>query len=258
MNPVTFKPRHHCLLAYEPMNRLKPVADDLWIVDGPEIRMRYFGLRLPFTTRMTVVRLPNGRLWLHSPTEPTSELRREIEELGPVGFLVSPNRLHTTWLAAWHHDCPDAATAGVAAEPAWDGARLQVNIDLGATRPFPWDGTIAQLVVPGSMFSEAVFFHEPSRTLILTDLIENFELDRIVCAWLRLLLRITGPLDPNGTAPPDMRASFRRHRSALRGALARMRLWAPERIILAHGRWYQTDGLRELKKAFAWVGEADR
>ncbi|MDQ2763899.1 MAG: DUF4336 domain-containing protein [Pseudomonadota bacterium] len=35
------------------------------------------------------------------------------------------------------------------------------------------------MLVPGGMFSEAVFFHEPSRTLILTDLIENFELDRI-------------------------------------------------------------------------------
>ncbi len=243
-----------CFRAYEPINRLKPVASDLWIVDGPEVSMRYFGLRLPFTTRMTVVRLPDGRLWVHSPTEPTETLRREIAALGPVGFLVAPNRLHTSWLAAWRRDWPDASTAGVAAEPAWDGSRLDVAVDLGAPPPFPWGEAIAQLLVPGGMFSEAVFFHLASRTLILTDLIENFELDRVTCRWLRLLLRITGPLDPRGTAPPDMRLSFRRHRPALRAALAQMRRWQPERIIIAHGRWYPANGMGELERAFRWVG----
>ena len=49
--------------AYAPLNVLKPVAPDVWIVDGPVIR--FYGL--PFTTRMTVIRLPDGGLWLHSP-----------------------------------------------------------------------------------------------------------------------------------------------------------------------------------------------
>ena len=45
---------------YEPVNTLKPVADDVWIVDGPEIQMSYPYLpffKLPFPTRMTIVRL---------------------------------------------------------------------------------------------------------------------------------------------------------------------------------------------------------
>jgi hypothetical protein len=29
--------------------------------------------------------------------------------------------------------------------------------------------------------------------------------------------------------------------------------WAPERIILAHGRWYPRDGVAELERAFRWV-----
>jgi hypothetical protein len=242
-----------CLRPYEPVNRLKPVAENLWIVDGPEVRMRYLGLRLPFTTRMTIIRLSDDRLWIHSPTEPTPELRREVAALGRVAFLVSPNRLHTTWLAAWRALWPDAAAVGVAGERPWDGSRLEGAIDLAGPGPFPWSGTIAQLLVRGGLFSEAVFFHRPSRTLIVTDLIENFELDRIACLWLRLLIRITGPLDPHGTAPPDMRLSFRRHRPALRAALARMQAWAPERIILAHGRWYPANGADELARAFRWV-----
>ena len=53
---------------YDPLGVLKPVAENIWIVDGPEIRFRYALLRIPFPTRMTVVRLPDGGLWLHSPT----------------------------------------------------------------------------------------------------------------------------------------------------------------------------------------------
>ena len=39
---------------YAPLNALKPIARDVWIVDGPEIRFGYLGLKLPFPTRMTV------------------------------------------------------------------------------------------------------------------------------------------------------------------------------------------------------------
>lgn len=125
-----------CLRPYEPINQLKPVADNLWIVDGREIRMRYAALRIPFTTRMTVVRLPDRRLWIHSPTEPAAELCQAIEALGPVSFLISPNRLHTTWLSAWRRRWPDAVAAGVASQPTWDGTRLNVAIDLGNAARF--------------------------------------------------------------------------------------------------------------------------
>jgi hypothetical protein len=33
--------------------------------------------------------------------------------------------------------------------------------------------------------------------------------------------------------------------------------WNPERIILVHGRWYQRDGVQELRRAFRWVLQAD-
>jgi hypothetical protein len=29
--------------------------------------------------------------------------------------------------------------------------------------------------------------------------------------------------------------------------------WAPERIVLAHGRCYEADGTAELKRAFRWI-----
>ena len=49
---------------YAPLDILKPVTADIWIIHGPIIR--FYGL--PFTTRATVVRLDDGTVWLHSPT----------------------------------------------------------------------------------------------------------------------------------------------------------------------------------------------
>ena len=54
---------------YEPINVYKPVAPNIGIVDGPFEYLTVGGVKLPlpFTTRMTVVRLSNGDLLLHSP-----------------------------------------------------------------------------------------------------------------------------------------------------------------------------------------------
>src|SRR3546814_3079349 len=49
----------------------------------------------------------------------------------------------------------------------------------GPALPIP-EG-LAGVLVPGTMVSEAVFFHPASRTVILTDLIENFEIGRASC-----------------------------------------------------------------------------
>ena len=56
---------------------------------------------MPFPTRMTVVRLASGGLWLHSPTQISDGLRAELDALGPVRHLVSPNRIHYSHMLSW-------------------------------------------------------------------------------------------------------------------------------------------------------------
>ena len=93
---------------YVPLGVPKPVARDVWIVDGPEIRFGSFGLTFPFPTRMTIVHLPDGRLWVHSPTEPSDAVVRHVRDLGPVAFLVAPNTLHYWWIPDWKDRFPEA------------------------------------------------------------------------------------------------------------------------------------------------------
>jgi hypothetical protein len=93
-------------VVYRPLDILKPVATDIYIVDsGPLYAM---GLAIP--VRMTVVRLTTGEVWLHSPTRYDERLRSEIERLGPVRHLVASNVAHWSFLKEWQAHCAGAMT----------------------------------------------------------------------------------------------------------------------------------------------------
>jgi hypothetical protein len=241
---------------YEPLGVLKPVAERIWIVDGAAVSMRLYGLAVPFPTRMTVVQLGDGSLWCHSPVQLDAGLRRQIDALGAVRHLVSPNKLHYAHIAEWARAYPQArcwASPGVRERAAAHRVAVSFDADLGDSAPPDWAAEIEQLVFRGSRFlHEVVFFHKASATLVLTDLIENFEPRRLP-RGLRWLLRLSGAADPDGKLPFDLRLSFWGHRRAAARSLQRMLAWRPERVLLAHGRCYAHDGVAELQRAFRWL-----
>lgn len=238
---------------YEPLNTLKAVATDVWLVDGGIIY--FYGL--PFPTRMVVVRLADGSLWVHSPIAPDADLLAEVRALGPVRHLIAPNWIHYAYIPAWQAEFPDAiawAAPNVRERAAQQGFPVRFDRDLGDTAPPEWAEELDQVRVDGSrVHVEVVFFHRASRTAILTDLIENFE-PKYVSFWHRPLIFLAGTQDPDGKAPIDMRWSFSGGKPALRAAVARIFAWDAERVILAHGRWYPHNGAAELRRAFRWVG----
>lgn len=242
---------------YEPLNTLKPVGEDIWVVDGPLVRMAYPGGSMPFPTRMVVVRLGSGELFLWSPTEPAEGLRSEIDALGPVRHLVSPNRIHYAHIAAWKRAYPEAeawASPGVRERAASQRMDVSFDADLGDRAESAWCEDLDQLIFRGGRFmEEVVFFHRKTRTLILADLIENFEPDK-VGGFYRWLIRLAGAADPDGKAPIDLRLTFLGRKKRARASLERMLSWEPEKVILAHGRPYDRNGTAELRRAFRWLG----
>jgi hypothetical protein len=100
---------------------------------------------------------------------------------------------------------------------------------------------------------EIIFFHRKTRTAILADLIENFELGKLggTYGWL---VRLAGAADPDGKTPMDLRMTFWGRKRVARGCLARMLAWEPEKVIIAHGRPYEDEGAKELRRAFRWLG----
>src|SRR3546814_2721760 len=75
--------------------------------------MDYGPASIPFPTRMTVVRLAGGRLWVHSPIAPDTVLFEAIDALGDVAWLVAPNSLHYWYVTDWQRRYPVARTLAV-------------------------------------------------------------------------------------------------------------------------------------------------
>lgn len=241
---------------YEPLNTLKLIGEDLWVVDGPIVRMSYFGGSVPFPTRMVIVRLESGDLFVWSPTEPCDELLTQIDALGPVRHLVSPNKIHYEHIAAWKQAYPGAkawASPGVRDRAASQNIEVEFDADLGDEAEPAWREDLDQLIFRGSHFmEEIVFFHRASRTVILADLIENFEPEK-VGRFYGSLARLAGAVETDGKAPIDLRLTFLGRKEEARSCLDKLLSWQPEKVIMAHGRIYKRDGARELRRAFRWL-----
>jgi hypothetical protein len=241
-------------MTYPPLNTLKPVAENVWIVDGPTIHFGPRWLRFPFPTRMTVIRLQSGELFIHSPTEVTPSLRQEIRAIGVPRWIVGPNRLHYWWIPQWHDAFPDADVYLAPRVRQQAGKHIDfATRELAVNTRLPWDEAIATAALAGAYMTEFEFFHRATRTLVLTDCIENFEPAKLEAAWMRWLTRLGGVLDPDGQTPRDLRGTFWKNRAQIRRTVDELISWNPARIILAHGRWYAADGTSELKRAFRWT-----
>ena len=107
--------------------------------------------------------------------------------------------------------------------------------------------------VPGALgFTEVAVFHRPSRTLVLADLVQNFEPRRLP-ALLRPLARLAGNSAPNGRAPTHVRAIVRAGGRAAQQAAARLVALRPDHVVFAHGLPFEGDAAGALARSLAWL-----
>lgn len=229
------------------------VSDGLWILDGGTIPFYAppIPVRFTYAVRSIVVRLPDGSLFIDSPVALNDNIRAELARIGQVKYVVSPNKLHHLFMGEWAESYPGAR---LYASPGLPKKRPELAFEavLGDETPAEWADCIDQLVVRGSIFmEEVIFFHRPSRTLVLGDLIENHD-PRILGPVQRFWARCNAMLAPNGSTPRNFRLSFLR-RDETRQCLQRVLAWRPERVLILHGQCVMTDALAFLQRAFGWV-----
>lgn len=230
---------------YQPTNIYKPLGPDLGIVDGPFEYLTMLGIRLPlpFTTRMTVIRLRNGDLMLHSPIRFDEGLAADLAQRGIVRHLISPNQFHYAHIGEWSSAFPEAiawASPGVRKRARRRRIDVDFTRDLGPAPPPDWRTEVDQALVPGGIFKELVFFHRASRTLILTDTIMNLELQKMDQPW-RAATRLSGMVHPHGQIFFGMRLPLWLQRAKRKAAFAKIRSWQPQRILLSHGSCFEHD-----------------
>ncbi|UPK31419.1 SDR family oxidoreductase [Bradyrhizobium sp. 195] len=234
---------------------LSRVTDDVWIVDDQPISAA--GLELPI--RMVVLRLSNGDLVLHSPVRYSPALHHELERLGAIKYLLAPNIGHWMFLADWQRALPRARTfaaRSLSQRRQVRAAGIRIDRELGDVTPEEWSADFQTVAVNAPMFCEIELFDKRSRTLVLTDLVQNLDPDHLSPAneAAASLLGISGP---DGKAPVYLRLLLRLGGRAVRAAAERLLSLAPERVIFAHGDWFQTDGTARLRQSLRWLVSAE-
>jgi hypothetical protein len=198
---------------------------------------------------MTVIRLPEGGLWLHSPVKPSAEARSAVDALGPVRFLVAPNTMHHLSLGDWAAAYP---TAKVLAPAGLRKKRpdLRIDVELSDVMDVGQSPALEVLLAHGiPALEEFVCFHRPSRTLLLTDLAFNIHESP---SWpTRTYLKLNGVYGKLGAT--WFLKSMVKDKAALRAWRERMLGWDFERVVPCHGQVLEKGGKEAMRAAFAWL-----
>lgn len=221
------------------------VPDQVWVKEHP---VRLAGGR--FLTRMTVLRLDDG-LCLHSPVEIDAATRSAIEGLGPVRAIIAPSTFHHFFVASAQEAFPHARTYGI---KGLEAKRKDLHFD-GLLQDEPaalWAGQMDQAVIGNRVMREVEFLHRASRTLVATDLVENFRdetpgTNAILRTWMRLFGMWGRP-----RPAPELRM-FTRDKKSTRVALDRLLAWEFDRAIIAHGELLDRDPKQGIREAWEWV-----
>jgi len=225
---------------------LEPVAPDVWTARRP---LRMLGVQLG--TRMTVVRLGDGALFVHSPVRLDAPLRAAVDALGTVRFVVAPSRYHHMFAGDWVAAYPGATLHGAPGLPDKRPDLPFAGVLGGDAGGLPWADAFEHRLVEGvPLFNEVVFLHRASSTLITSDLALNIGPDS---PWLtRTIFRAMWHYDRLGWSRPE-RWLYVRDRAAMRRSFTAILDWAPERMVLAHGRPVDHSAAARLRAAYAWL-----
>lgn len=219
---------------------LQNIAPNLWhaqhnfVVNG-----------LSVSSRMTVVRLQDGRLWLHSPVPITTELKAQLIALGEVAYVVAPSKMHHLFVVDCMAAFPQAALFGA---PGLQTKRpdLQGMRELQTVAEPAWQADLEQLFFAGMpLVNETVWFHKPSRTLIITDLLQCYQGE--LSFGLKLYARLTGTL--GHMAVPKTVRWLVKDRAAALVSSQKILDWPFERVVVAHNTILTVDAHATVEKA---------
>jgi hypothetical protein len=214
-----------------------------------EMPIRFGGI--PLWHRMTVIRLTSGDLVVHSPTKLTIASREQFQRLGPIAAIIAPSWWHDLYLQEYLNAYPDARLYGAPTLARWNRSLPFAEV-LDNLAPSLWKDEIDQvhIVGIGLFLDEIVFYHRPSRSLIVADLLFNLsEKD----AWITRTMGslVIGPF-PGCRFPRLYRPAVTDPRR-MRNAVEKILEWDFHQIIVGHGAVVESDGKKVFRTAFRWL-----
>lgn len=227
---------------------LKEFGPEIWTAEGPDVAA---ALGFHYPTRMAVIRLTNGDLFIWSATALTDALRAEVDSLGRVRHLVAPNSLHHVFIADWKRAYPDAS---LYAPPGLREKRQDLDFagDLTNVPMTSWAGEIDQVLMLGNVITtEVVFFHARSGTVLFTDLLQQLPANWF-SGWRALVAKWDLMVAPEPAVPRKFRLAFTNRRAA-RASLEAVLSWPATKVLMAHGTPIREEGRAFIGRAFRWL-----
>ncbi len=220
----------------------------IWLKEYP---IRYAGCR--FNARMTVIRLDDGRLFLHSPCQIDAGTKAEIAALGPVAFIIAPGDYHYLYVESAQDAFPDAETLIC---PGVERKRPEISYTrMLDDEPDPaLAEEFDQVLMRGSRFiREVAFFHRATKNLILVDLIENngddtAKVNLLMRFWWKFVFRMWNRPKP----APEYQLGWK-DKAAARRSFERILEWDFNKIIIAHGDLIEEDARQIARTAWQSV-----
>ena len=204
-------------------NKLTKIAENIWCADHD----LYLPGGFHFNTRMTIIRFEDGRLWLHSPI-PVKALKSEIEALGEVAWIVAPSKLHHLFFPEALSTFPDAETW---AAPGLAEKRDDIRFDKELGGNCPWPELEWRPIQGAPEMNEFVFYHQPTKTMLCTDLFFNIH---EVSNWRsKFLFKLVGVWQR-----PQQSKVWRfatKDRVAAGQSIQSTMEWDIQRVIICHG-----------------------
>lgn len=186
------------------------------------------GFGINFGRNVTLLRLTDGQLVIHSTAPFTAEDVEAIGQFGKPSCLVEATRLHDTFARKAQAAFPDIPYLA----PAGFGKASGVATQPLVPPPAEWLGEIDVLPIAGLRWiDEHAFYHRHSRTLVVADLLFQFPAEskgwpRFFARHVMRLARLRG-----------ISAFFRcmiRDRKAFEGSMKTLLEWDFTQIVLAH------------------------
>ena len=224
-----------------------PVSSDLLTPLAPGL---FVAQAHPGALRTTVVRLPDGGLWVHAPPAWSPAFADALSAVGELAHLVAVTPEQAAALGSWVE-----RVEGVRcwAAPAVVDATLQAGHTMPPVTPLdartdPWSHTVAFRTARGNAHEEALFLHLPSRTLIVGNLFETRH-PQATPSIVRAASRLTGQTPAIAGTPLAVQLRFFGQRRTLVALVAE-----PSRVVPMRGALVDAPARTVLEAGLSWVG----
>jgi hypothetical protein len=225
------------------------VPGQIWLLEYP---VRFAGMGI--FGRTTIIRLKNGELIVHDPCVVTENIKDQIDDLGVVKYIIAPGTYHHLYVAEFQEAYPDAETFLC---PGLESKRPDLKFDwlLGNKVDNRWADVLQQVLLQGTRhITEVAFFHKPSDTLILVDLLENIgdDYQHQAGLLLRFYWKVIFRMWNNPKAAPEYQLGWG-NKEIVKAGLNKILSWDAKRLILSHGENIEGDVNQILRNAWKSV-----